>query len=265
MDLNLNEILEKNNTIENKELNNNLTEGIEINNNSLDEALDIALNDRQNYFLNSHLGQAISRGLDVGINILLPEYIGNQVIDLKNTILESDAAFGLRDIVANAIIDGKKSIGLDNKNYESITQAKKVVEEGKVLEKVYDFIDFGISELKNDKKVDNKTSKKLTDEKEVINNSIEKNVEESFDKQFKNFEKLEKYIENWKDNFKNKDFSGMQKEYYKMNTVMKEIMPLEKTINEYRYIENMQKLIKNNNKSFDLTEEQIELANKLFN
>ena len=57
----------------------------------------------------------------------------------------------------------------------------------------------------------------------------------------------------------------MQKEYYKMNTVMKEIMPLEKTINEYRYIENMQKLIKNNNKSFDLTEEQIELANKLFN
>jgi hypothetical protein len=46
---------------------------------------------------------------------------------------------------------------------------------------------------------------------------------------------------------------------------MDSLMPLENTISEFRTIQNLQTLIKNNNKNFDLTPEALELANKLIN
>ena len=72
-----------------------------------------------------------------------------------------------------------------------------------------------------------------------------------------------KYISNWKDAYNSQDFSSMQKEYNKMKKTMNELMPLENIINEYKTIENLQSLIKNNGKNFDLTPEALELANKL--
>jgi hypothetical protein len=40
-------------------------------------------------------------------------------------------------------------------------------------------------------------------------------------------------------------------------------MPTENTIKQARIIENLHTLIKNNNKNFDVSDEQIELAKKL--
>lgn len=254
MDLKLNDIIQKN----------NLEEILEKNNLTFNELYETALNNTQGDFLNTQIGQAINKGLDLGLKILLPDIIDDRVVELKNNILESDAAYGIKNIVSNAILEGSKSLGLNNKNYETIEQTKQVVEKGKVLDSVYGFIDSAITDLINDKKINKTTSNKLTNQKDIINKNIENSIEKSFSDELKNFNKLEKYISNWKECYNNKDFSGMQKEYYKMNTIMKNVMPFEKTINEYRYVENMQKLIKNNNKSFDLTEEQKELAEKLF-
>ena len=55
----------------------------------------------------------------------------------------------------------------------------------------------------------------------------------------------------------------MQKEYKKMEKIMSNLMPLEKTISEFRTIENLQTLIKNNGKNFNLSQEELELANIL--
>ena len=53
------------------------------------------------------------------------------------------------------------------------------------------------------------------------------------------------------------------KEYRKMKDTMKEIMPLEKTINQVKQIENLHLLIKNKGKNFDLSKEEIELSKEL--
>ena len=58
-------------------------------------------------------------------------------------------------------------------------------------------------------------------------------------------EKLNKYTNNWKDYFNNKDFDGMQREYDKIRGKMKEIAPIENTITTARVVENLHKLIKN--------------------
>ena len=52
----------------------------------------------------------------------------------------------------------------------------------------------------------------------------------------------------------------MQKEYNKIKQELENIIPLEKTIKETREIENIHKIIQNNNGSFQLSEEQLKLA-----
>ena len=74
---------------------------------------------------------------------------------------------------------------------------------------------------------------------------------------------MNKYSENWKQYFNNNDFDGMQREYEKIREKMKEIAPIEKTLNTVNVIENLHKLIKNNGKNFDLTQEEIELVTML--
>jgi hypothetical protein len=55
----------------------------------------------------------------------------------------------------------------------------------------------------------------------------------------------------------------MEKEYKKIEKQIKNIIPIENTINKTRFIENLHNLIKNNGKNFDLSEEEIGLANRL--
>ena len=74
---------------------------------------------------------------------------------------------------------------------------------------------------------------------------------------------MEKYINSWKEFFQNKDFSGMENEYKNIKTELKQLVPIENTINSARSIELLHNLIKNNGQNFNLTEEQIELAKKL--
>ena len=99
--------------------------------------------------------------------------------------------------------------------------------------------------------------------KNVILNNVESNIENTFTDQLKSAEYTNKYINNWKNYYNNKDFEGMEKEYYKIKRELKNLVPLEQTINEAKTIENLHKLIRNNGQNFDLTQEQLELAEKL--
>ena len=55
----------------------------------------------------------------------------------------------------------------------------------------------------------------------------------------------------------------MEKEYNKIKKEIKYLAPIEKMLNEVKIIENLQNLIKNNGQDFNLTNEQLELAEKL--
>lgn len=54
-----------------------------------------------------------------------------------------------------------------------------------------------------------------------------------------------------------------EKEYNKIQKALKEIMPLETTIKRARKIENLHNLIKNNGQNFELSDTQLELAERL--
>ena len=49
----------------------------------------------------------------------------------------------------------------------------------------------------------------------------------------------------------------------KIQEKLKELLPIENTLKEARVIENLHNLIKNNGQNFNLSQEQLELANLL--
>ena len=106
-------------------------------------------------------------------------------------------------------------------------------------------------------------AKTIKQGKNSILNNVEKNINETFNNQIKALSYTEKYIDNWKKYYNDKNFDGMEKEYKKIEKEYKNLIPIENTINDIRKIENLHNLIKNNGQNFELTQDEKELIEKL--
>lgn len=248
------------------EIYDNLTEEIEKKNLSVDnqqEILSEIIGEIQNNCLKSEFGKIVNSALDVGIRAIFPDVVEDQIINLKDNIYEFGIKEGIGQTVEDIVDFGKSTMGILTNDFESISQAQKAISNGGTLDKISDLLDSGINNLKDSKKIDSNTAKTLKKEKNAILNNIEKNIETSFSNQINNLEKLEKYISNWNKYFESQDFSGMEKEFNKMKKVIDSLLPTENILVDYRTIENLHTLIKNNGKNFELSEEEISLAYKL--
>ena len=233
-------------------LNNNL--GLDINNNNELE---------QNNFLNSTLGKVINTGLNLGLRALLPDVIEDQVIDIKDAIFNNGIKAGLKQAINSAIDIGKSAIGIFTGSFDNINQAHQAIKKGGLLDSTSELIDLGVNNAVNKDLINKDIASLIKNGKGVIINTIESNINKNFMNQINSLEYLEKYKNNWKNYYDSKDFEGMEKEYNKIKERLNEIMPIEKTINSIRSLENLHLLIKNNGHNFDLSNEELELAKVL--
>ena len=235
---------------------NNLNNTIEINNNLNNEL-------EQKNFLETTLGKTINTGIDIGIRALLPDYIEGQVIDLKDNLIKYGLKEGIKKSINDAINLGKSAIGIVTGNFENISQVQEAIKSGGIIDNVSNLLDDVINKVYKNGVINSTVAKTIKQGKNSILNNVEKNIENTFNKQINYLEYTEKYINNWKKYFNNKDFEGMEKEYKKLEKEISNLIPLEKTINDVRTIENLHILIKNNGQDFNLTQEELELAEKL--
>ncbi len=219
-------------------------------------------NDQKN-FLETTLGKTINAGLDIGIRALLPDFIDEQVINLKDNLFEYGLKDGIKQTIDDAIDLGKSAIGIFTGNFENVNQMQSAVETGGLIDGVSSLLDTIIDKVKNAGLINYNVANTIKQGKDIILNNVESNIEKTFTEQLTSVEKTNTYISNWKEYFNNHDFSGMQKEYEKLESELKNLVPLENTLNEARTIENLHNLIKNNGQDFNLTQEQLELAEKL--
>ena len=225
-------------------LNNNLNISLK---NNLYNNLEI----KQNNFLQGTLGKAINNGVNIGLRYLLPNWAEDKVIELKDNLLNFGLKEGISKTIQSVIETGKSAIGIVTGNFENVNQINEAVKNG------------GIIDLYSSGKINSTTYNLIQNGKNSILNNIEKNIESNLSNQINISKKLEKHISNWKDSFSKKDFVNMEKEYKKIKIDLKKLVPLENTINNARNIEILHNLIKNNGQDFNLTQEEIELANKL--
>ena len=233
-----------------------LNNSIELNNN-------LEIGKEQKNFLETTLGKTINTGIDIGIRAILPDYIEEQIIDLKDNLIKYGLKEGIKKSIDDAINIGKSAIGIVSGNFENIAQMQEAIKNGGIIDNVSSLLDSVINKVQSNGLINSTVARTIKQGKNSILNNVEKNIENTFNNQIKALNYTEKYIENWKNYFENKDFNGMEKEYKKIKAEMNYLAPIEKMINEARTIENLHMLIKNNGQDFNLTKEQMELAEKL--
>ena len=224
---------------------------------------DVSIENKQRNFLQTNIGKAVNTGLNIGLRYILPDVIEDQVIEIKESFLQNGFKEGIQTAIDSAINFGKSALGIVTGNFENIQQMQTAVKSRGIKDGISNVLNFTINKVVNSGKIPYALGSAIKTGKNAILNNITKNIESEFENQVNQIEKLNKYTNNWKDYFNNKDFDGMQRENDKIRGKMKEIAPIENTIKTARVVENLHKLIKNNGKNFDLTSEELELAKML--
>lgn len=224
---------------------------------------DVSIENKQRNFLKTNIGKAVNTGLNIGLRYVLPDVIEDQVIEIKDSFLQNGFKEGIQTAIDSAINFGKSALGIVTGNFENVQQMQTAVKSGGIIDGISNVLNFTINKVVNSGKIPYALGSAIKTGKNAILNNITKNIESEFENQVNKIEKLNKYTNNWKDYFNNKDFDGMQREYDKIRGKIKEIAPIENTIKTARVVENLHKLIKNNGKNFDLTSEELELAKML--
>ena len=238
--------------IENLEKSNNL----EVENN-------LTMEKEQKGFLESTLGKTINAAVDIGIRALLPDFIDEQIINIKDNLLEYGLGDGIKKTIDDAIDLGKSAIGIFTGDFENVSQMQSAIKNGGLIDGVSSLLDTVVDKVSEAGLISNGVAETIKQGKDVILNNVESNIENTFSEQYSAIENIDNYINNWKDSFERQDFDNMEKEYLKLEEQMQTIAPLTKTIEEAKTIELLHNLIKNNGQDFNLSQEQLELVEKL--
>ena len=237
------------------ELTNNLENNLSI-------SSDVTL-EKQKSFLESTLGKVINTALDTGIRALLPDIIEEQIIDIKDEIINNGFKAGVNEAISSAVDLGKSIVGVFTGKFENITQVRNAVKNGGIIDGISNALDYALEFCSKFGKIPNTICSILKSGKNALLDTISNNIENEFDNQVDSVEKIDVYAENWKEFYNNKDFEGMEKEFKKLEKELTKTLPLENIFKEARQIENIHTLIKNKGGNFDLTNQELELAKKL--
>jgi hypothetical protein len=238
-----------------KVLENTLNQNMDIGNQDLEVA--------QNSFLKSTLGMVINTAVDLGIRAALPNIIEDQVINIKDAILNSGFESGINQAINSAIDLGKSAIGIVTGNFENVTQARNAIKNGGIIDSVSTLLDTAINKAKDNELIPVEAAKIVRRSKNSILDAINSNIESEFMGQMESIEKINNYEDNWKNFYNEKNFEGMEKEYLKIKNELKKVLPIESTLKSARTLETLHLLMKNKEEKFTLSDEEYELANQL--
>ena len=176
-----------------------LNNSIELNNN-------LEIEKEQKNFLETTLGKTINTGIDIGIRAILPDYIEEQIIDLKDNLIKYGLKEGIKKSIDDAINIGKSAIGIVSGNFENLAQMQEAIKNGGIIDNVSSLLDSVINKVQSNGLINSTVARTIKQGKNSILNNVEKNIENTFNNQIKALNYTEKYIANWKNYFENKDF-----------------------------------------------------------
>ena len=166
----------------------------------------------QTNFIETTLGKSVNFGLDIGLRAVLPDFIEEQIIDVKDTLLQEGLSEGIKKVISSAVDLGKSALGILTGNFENISQVQTAVKNGGIIDGVSDLVDNILSKTTSSGVLSYGVANTIRKGKNVILDSITNKIEEEFNSQLDAAEKLEKYSNNWKEYYNVQDFEGMQRE-----------------------------------------------------
>lgn len=217
----------------------------------------------QEDFLQKNIGEAINNAVDTGLKIILPDYIEDEIIEIKDAFLKEGFIEGIKTAIEVTINKGKEIIGMFTGNLENMTQAEAIIKNGDLITNVANVLEDVVDKCVKNDLISETIGDLIKSGKNIILDNAKNNIKEFNKEQLEKIKEMNELIEDWEKAFKQQDFKKMQSAYNKIKNRLEKIIPVEDTINKARTVENLHNLIKNNDKNFDLTEEQLQLAQQL--
>lgn len=223
----------------------------------------IELEKEQTSFLESTIGKVINIGLDAGIKYLLPDLIEDEVINVKDTIMENGLKEGINTAIDSALNLGKSFLGIITGKFENVNQIQKAVENGGIIDSLSGIFDNALNKINEKGKIKENIINVIKEGKNIILDNISANIEDKLEQENNKLNKFENNINDWKEAFNNQDFNKMEEKMKTIKEGLNQIIPIENIIKEARLIENIHNKIEANNKNFNISELEMEAAKAL--
>ena len=158
---------------------------------------------------------------------------------------------------------GKSISGIFTGEFENISQVKTAIGSGGVIDTFSDLIDKASNKIYQKGIISRQIKSVITSGKDIILNNVTSNIKNEMNFQERSIQNIGRYVDNFNEYLKNKDFNGMTKEWKKIQVNLKNIIPLENILKQVRQIENIYNLIKNNGNNFELSQDELEIIKKI--
>ena len=226
--------------ISEKNLNNQLTNDIKNN----------EISKNQNDFIGNMFKNAINFGVDLGLKSLLPDLIEDQVIDIKNSILEGGFKEGVNTLMKK-VNEFKNSItGIFTGNFNNIQEINTATKQGGIIKTVSKGLSKGIDAGVKSGIIQKSIGGILKAGKTTMLNEFSNSLESQMRKEIQKFDTLNDLNKKWYDALDQRDFDKMTKYTEKISALSKDLVKFSNIINETKKIEELHNFIKENN-SFD--------------
>ena len=127
-------------------------DALKIENNISNENL---IEEKQRNFLQTNLGKAVNMGLNIGIRYLLPDVIENQVIEIKDSLIQNGLKEGIQTAINSSINLGKSALGIVTGKFESIEQMQNAVKSGGIIDSISNVVNYSINKLVDNGNISN--------------------------------------------------------------------------------------------------------------
>ena len=150
------------------------------------------INIEKKNFLNNVIGRTINSALDIGLRAILPDLIENQIIDIKNALLQNGLKSGIDTAINSAIDFWKSANGIISGNFENIEQVKIAIGSGGIIDSISGVLDKVINKTYQNGYINKNVNNLIKNGKNVLLNNVTKNIKTELNKKTNNIEKLEK-------------------------------------------------------------------------
>ena len=147
-----------------------------LNNQQLNQN-ELVTTQEQNNFLNTTVGKVVNTAIDLGLRWVLPNFIEDQVIDIKNSLIKGGLKEGINTTVQKGIEIGKSVTGIFTGKFENISQAQNAIKNGGIIDGISDVIDSTLNFTSKKGMIPSNVTTLIRKGKNVILNNISSNIE----------------------------------------------------------------------------------------
>ena len=162
------------------------------------------------------IGNLANTGLEFGLRAVLPDFIEDDIIDIKDKFIQEGFTEGVKETYEKVKDIGKSIQGIFTGKFESVEQVKRLIQTDGILDGTSEIIDKILKTLLNKKKISKSTYNLIKTGKKEIMNSLENELENYYKIDTYSLEKIEEYCQEWKENYSKGNYKEMQKSINKI-------------------------------------------------